>query len=87
MATIERRERQSGVVYLADVRIRGFPRQKKTFKRLTDAKIWTSRYFSDQVCRQGISRRQNIPTMRQIILMWTGKKSYRTKGKVPIDAA
>ncbi len=40
MATIERRERQSGVVYLADVRIRGFPRQKKTFKRLTDARIW-----------------------------------------------
>jgi len=35
MATIERRERQSGTVYLADVRIRGFPRQKKTFKRLT----------------------------------------------------
>lgn len=40
MATIERRERKSGVVYLADVRIQGFPRQKKTFKRLTDAKLW-----------------------------------------------
>lgn len=40
MATIERRERKSGTVYLADVRIRGFPRQKKTFKRLTDARIW-----------------------------------------------
>lgn len=40
MATIERRERKTGTVYLADVRIRGYPRQKKTFKRLTDAKIW-----------------------------------------------
>lgn len=40
MATIEKRERKTGTVYQADVRIRGFPRQKKTFKRLTDAKIW-----------------------------------------------
>lgn len=40
MATIEKRERKSGVVYMADVRIHGFPRQKKTFKRLTDARIW-----------------------------------------------
>lgn len=40
MATIEKRERKAGIVYLADVRIRGYPRQKKTFKRLTDAKIW-----------------------------------------------
>jgi len=40
MATIEKRERSSGTVYMADVRIKGFPRQKKTFKRLTDAKMW-----------------------------------------------
>lgn len=40
MATIVKRERKSGTVYLADVRIHGFPRQKKTFKRLTDAKLW-----------------------------------------------
>jgi len=40
MATIEKRERKTGTVYMADVRIRGFPRQKKTFKRLTDARIW-----------------------------------------------
>lgn len=43
MATIERRERKTGVVYLADVRIRGFPRQKKTFRRLTDARNWAQR--------------------------------------------
>ncbi len=47
MATIERRERKSGVVYLADVRIHGFPRQKKTFKRLTDAKLWAQQVESD----------------------------------------
>jgi integrase len=40
VATIEKRERKAGTVYQADVRIRGFPRQKRTFKRLTDAKIW-----------------------------------------------
>jgi integrase len=40
MATIEKRERKTGTVYLADVRIHGFPRQKKTFKRLTDARLW-----------------------------------------------
>jgi integrase len=51
MATIERRERQSGVVYLADVRIRGFPRQKKTFKRLTDAKIWAQQ--TESAIRRG----------------------------------
>jgi len=51
MATIERRERQSGTVYLADVRIRGFPRQKKTFKRLTDAKIWAQQ--TESAIRQG----------------------------------
>lgn len=40
MANIQKRERKTGTVYLADVRIHGFPRQKKTFKRLTDAKLW-----------------------------------------------
>jgi integrase len=40
MATIVKRERQGGTVYLVDIRIHGFPRQKKTFKRLTDAKLW-----------------------------------------------
>jgi len=39
MATIVKRERQGGTVYLVDIRIHGFPRQKKTFKRLTDAKL------------------------------------------------
>jgi integrase len=40
MATIEKRERQSGVTYKTIVRLKGFPVQRKTFKRLTDAKIW-----------------------------------------------
>lgn len=43
MATIEKRERKSGTVYLVDIRIAGFPRQKKTFQRLTDAKIWAAK--------------------------------------------
>ena len=36
MARIEKRERKTGTVYLADVRIRGYPRQRKAFKRLLD---------------------------------------------------
>ena len=47
MATIQRRERKKGVVYQVDVRVAGFPRQKKTFKRLTDAKAWAAKTESD----------------------------------------
>lgn len=40
MAAIEKRERKNGTTYRAIVRIKGFPPQQKTFKRLTDAKLW-----------------------------------------------
>lgn len=40
MATIEKRERKKGTVFKAVVRIHGFPIQRKSFKRLTDAKMW-----------------------------------------------
>ena len=43
MATIERRERKAGTVYQVDIRIAGYPRQKKTFRRLTDAKHWAAK--------------------------------------------
>jgi len=43
MATIEKRERKGGTVYMVDIRIAGMPRQKKTFQRLTDAKLWATR--------------------------------------------
>ena len=43
MATIEKRERKGGTVYMVDIRIAGLPRQKKTFQRLTDAKIWAAK--------------------------------------------
>jgi len=43
MATIEKRERKGGTVYMVDIRIAGVPRQKKTFQRLTDAKIWAAK--------------------------------------------
>lgn len=43
MATIEKRERQKGTVYQVDIRITGYPRQKKTFKRLTAAKAWAAK--------------------------------------------
>lgn len=40
MAVIEKRERKSGTAYKAVVRLKGHPPQRKTFKRLTDAKLW-----------------------------------------------
>lgn len=47
MATIEKRERQKGTVYQVDIRIAGYPRQKKTFKRLTDARAWAAKTESE----------------------------------------
>lgn len=40
MASIQKRERKSGTTYRAQIRIKGFPPQQKTFKRLTDARHW-----------------------------------------------
>lgn len=40
MATIEKRTRKNGPVFKAVVRIKGFPPQRKSFRRLTDAKMW-----------------------------------------------
>ena len=40
MATIEKRERAKGTVYRAVVRLKGYPAQRKTFRRLTDAREW-----------------------------------------------
>lgn len=47
MATIEKRERQKGIVYQVDIRVSGYPRQKKTFRRLTDAKAWAAKTESE----------------------------------------
>jgi integrase len=40
VATISRRETKSGVHYLAQVRLKGYPPQSRTFERKTDAKEW-----------------------------------------------
>lgn len=40
MATIEKRERKNGTTYKAVVRIKGLPPQRRSFKRITDAKLW-----------------------------------------------
>lgn len=40
MANIQKRERQNGPIFRVQVRIKGFPKQTKSFKRLTDAKMW-----------------------------------------------
>lgn len=47
MATIEKRERRNGTVFKAVVRIHGFPPQRRTFKRITDAKIWVQQTEAD----------------------------------------
>jgi len=51
MANIQKRDRKNGPVFLVDVRIHGFPRQKKTFRRLTDAKLWAQQ--TEAAIRQG----------------------------------
>lgn len=69
MATIEKRERASGTVYMADVRIKGFPRQKKTFKRLTDAKMWAQQ--TEAAIRKGefknVIKTANTKTLQDVI--------------------
>ena len=40
MATIEKRSRSGNTYYRARVRIKGFPEQQRSFKRLTDARLW-----------------------------------------------
>jgi integrase len=40
MASIRKREGKNGVSYRVDVRLKGFPSQRATFKRLTDARKW-----------------------------------------------
>lgn len=42
MATIQKREGAGGLSYRAIVRVHGYPTQTKTFKRLTDAKLWVT---------------------------------------------
>jgi len=69
MATIEKRERKNRTVYLADVRIKGFPRQKKTFKRLTDAKMWAQQ--TEAAIRTGefknVIKTANAQTLQDVI--------------------
>ncbi len=40
MASIKERKRKSGIVYLAEIRLLGFPSISKTFKRYQEAKYW-----------------------------------------------
>jgi hypothetical protein len=40
MATIQKRTHKTGTTYRVMVRMKGFPPQQRTFKRLTDAKQW-----------------------------------------------
>lgn len=40
MATIEPRKHKNGTSYRAVIRIKGYPKQQKTFNRITDAKLW-----------------------------------------------
>ena len=47
MATIEKRERKKGTVYRAVVRVNGFPIQRRSFKRLTDARRWAHKTEED----------------------------------------
>ena len=43
MAHFEKRQTKSGTKIRVTVRLTGFPAQRKTFTRMTDAKMWRSR--------------------------------------------
>lgn len=47
MATIEKRTAKGETVYRVKVRMKGYPPQSSTFKRLTDARIWAKDIESD----------------------------------------
>ena len=40
MASVRKREGKGGTSYRVEIRLKGFPAQRATFKRLTDAKAW-----------------------------------------------
>jgi integrase len=69
MATIEKRDRKSGQTFKAIVRLKGFPVQRKTFKRLTDAKLWAQQ--AEAAIRRGevqaFSRTRSGKTVRDVI--------------------
>lgn len=69
MATIQKRQRKNGTVYRAMVRIKGFPEQQKTFKRLTDAKMWAEQ--TQASIRKGefqnIVKTANSKTLKDVI--------------------
>ena len=51
MASIEKRETDSGVMYRVKIRIKGFPAQSCTFNRLTDARRWAQQ--TESAIREG----------------------------------
>jgi len=51
MASIRKREGKNNTAYRVDVRLKGFPPQRATFRRLTDAKKWAQ--HTESAIREG----------------------------------
>ena len=47
MASIKKRQRKKGFVYLAEIRLKGFPPISKTFRRRTEANYWVVQMEAD----------------------------------------
>lgn len=69
MATIEKRDRKKGTIFKAVVRLKGFPVQRKSFKRLTDAKMWVQQ--TEASIRKGefqnVIKTAGKKTLREVI--------------------
>jgi integrase len=72
MANIQKRERKNGPIFRVQVRIKGFPEQTKSFKRLTDAKMWAQQ--TEASIRKGefqnVIKTAGKKTLREVIVRY-----------------
>ena len=84
MATIrERRDSKGNLTYHAQVRIKGYPTQTKSFKRKTDAKIWANKIETEIRTGMSVPRPQsNQHTLADLIDRYCNNEVYDRKSDI-----